>query len=312
MRLLAAGLLAGCAAAPPMPQPAGRAVELQEVVFHPQKRYQCGPAALATALDASGVTVSPDALVAEVYLPDRKGSLQSEMIAAARRHERVAVRIPGTQEAIVQQLEAGTPVLLLLNLGFSWLPVWHYAVVVGYAPQEPSYVLRSGTSRRAIMSTGALARSWAYSGQWAVVLSALDRIPLSAEPQQWLAAVAPFESLGRYELATQGYQAAVARWPDSALAWTALGNVSARRAQWSAAVRYYGKAIALQDSVITRNNRASALGALQCRALAIADLEAARRLDSQGRYAAALADTQAGLPAQDACPATLGDGDSES
>ena len=38
-------------------------VELTEVPFYPQKEYQCGPAALATALAASGVEVTPDELV---------------------------------------------------------------------------------------------------------------------------------------------------------------------------------------------------------------------------------------------------------
>jgi hypothetical protein len=61
-------------------------VELTEVPFFPQTEYQCGPAALATVLAASGAKVTPDELVPQVYLPERKGSLQVEMLAAARRH----------------------------------------------------------------------------------------------------------------------------------------------------------------------------------------------------------------------------------
>ncbi|NKF23927.1 PA2778 family cysteine peptidase [Solimonas marina] len=295
-----------------MPRPDGHAVELSSVPFYPQKRYQCGPAALATALGASGEATAPDALVSEVYLPDRKGSLQSEIIAATRRHDRVAVRIPGTQDAIVRELESGQPVLVLLNLGFSWLPVWHYAVVVGYQPDQQTYVLRSGVTERKMMTTGALARSWKYSHQWAVVVSSLDRVPASADQTQWLAAVAPLESLNRLDLAAQGYQAAAARWPDSAMSWTALGNIAARRARWPQAVRDYGKAITLQDDVVARNNRASALGALQCRKLAIADLDAAQLLDTDGRYASALSETRKELPNQDACPADIVNGDSSS
>jgi hypothetical protein len=57
-------------------------VELTDTPFFPQREYQCGPAALATVLAASEVSVTADALVPEVFLPGRQGSLQSELLAA--------------------------------------------------------------------------------------------------------------------------------------------------------------------------------------------------------------------------------------
>ena len=68
---------------------ASRAVELSRTPFFPQTRYHCGPAALATVLDGSGVDVKPDQLSASVYLPGKKGSLQIEMVAATRRYGRL-------------------------------------------------------------------------------------------------------------------------------------------------------------------------------------------------------------------------------
>ena len=64
-------LLQGCASFWPQTAklaeglPAGipEKVELTEVPFYPQKEYQCGPAALATALVASGVKVTPEVAV---------------------------------------------------------------------------------------------------------------------------------------------------------------------------------------------------------------------------------------------------------
>ena len=88
-------VLAGCAATsqtrllldePPADLPPQR--ELVDVPFFPQERYQCGPAALATVLDYSGREVGPDELVPLVYVPERQGSFQVEMLAATRRHER--------------------------------------------------------------------------------------------------------------------------------------------------------------------------------------------------------------------------------
>src|SRR5262245_53071971 len=60
--------------------------ELKSVPFFPQTEYQCGPAALATVLANAKVKVKPDDLVSQVYVPERRGSFQVEMLAAARRH----------------------------------------------------------------------------------------------------------------------------------------------------------------------------------------------------------------------------------
>src|SRR5690606_25051344 len=98
---LAAVLLGGCASMVPQtmalreawPSRVPQRVELAEVPFFPQDEFQCGPAALATALVHSGIAVSPEALVEQVWVPARRGSLQLEMLAAPRRHGRVSFRL---------------------------------------------------------------------------------------------------------------------------------------------------------------------------------------------------------------------------
>jgi hypothetical protein len=64
--------------------------ELTEVPFFPQIDYYCGPSSLAMVLSAAGARATPDTLVDQVFLPGRKGSLQVEMLAAARRNGMVA------------------------------------------------------------------------------------------------------------------------------------------------------------------------------------------------------------------------------
>src|SRR2546428_12219204 len=75
--------LGGCA--PLVPQtislrdawPAGgpERIELGAVPFFPQEDYQCGPAALGTTLGESGGKVTPQDLVAQVYIPERQGKV---------------------------------------------------------------------------------------------------------------------------------------------------------------------------------------------------------------------------------------------
>lgn len=81
-------LVSACAHHPDSKQrylslPVQRSQELLETPFFPQDAYQCGPASLAMVLNSQGVEVSPQHLQALVYLPQRKGSLQAEMLAAS-------------------------------------------------------------------------------------------------------------------------------------------------------------------------------------------------------------------------------------
>src|SRR3954466_13641373 len=82
----AALVLAGCGILIPQtvdlrtawPEGVPLQVELARVPFFPQEEYQCGPAALAMAMDYAGAALRPEALVEEVWLPARHGSLQLE------------------------------------------------------------------------------------------------------------------------------------------------------------------------------------------------------------------------------------------
>ena len=56
-------------------------VELKAIPFYPQETHQCGPASLAMVLNAGGVKITPQELIPQVYLPQREGSLQVEMLA---------------------------------------------------------------------------------------------------------------------------------------------------------------------------------------------------------------------------------------
>lgn len=244
---LAQLVLGACAVGPERQalRDAGSPVELVQVPFFPQDEYQCGPAALATVLVHSGVDVTPQDLVSRVYVPDRQGSLQAEMIATTRSQGRVPYLLPATLAPILAELRAGRPVLLLQNLGFSRWPVWHYAVLVGFDPESEKFLLRSGTKRRLESRAVRFLPSWDRGGRWAMVAARPGDPPAGADVLGWLRAVAPFESTGKLQLAAEGYVAAVARWPGEPLAWTALGNVRYLERDLEAAAAAYRQALQL-------------------------------------------------------------------
>jgi len=274
--VLAAALLTGCAAPqvsglvrnPPVGLPAR--VEIAQTPFFPQEDYQCGPAALAMVLLAAGRPATPESLVAQVYVPARKGSLQAEMLAAARRQETVAYVLQPRLEALLQEIAAGTPVLVLQNLGLSWVPQWHYAVAIGYDLEARSIVLRSGVTRRLEMSLDTFERTWARSGHWAMLALVPVRLPASAEETRYVSALAALER-NAPAAALEGYQTALARWPDSAHAGLGMGNARyALRDLDGAAAAYTRVTVRHPDNADAWNNLAQTLGELGRREEALA------------------------------------------
>lgn len=213
-------------------------VELVEVPFYPQELYQCGPAALATTLVYSGVATSPDALVPQVYLPGREGSLQTEMLAAARRHERVAYPLAPQITDVLREVAAGTPVIVLQNLSVSFAPLWHYAAVVGYDLPRGEIILRSGTTRRLTMALTTFEHTWARSEYWAMVTPPSGKIPVTATEENYLIAVAALERTAPIA-AQRAYAASLERWPHNLVALVGYGNVAYAQNDIAEAAEYY-------------------------------------------------------------------------
>ena len=229
--LLLVSLVTGCAIQPlqtnqllKSPTAQQPAVELTAVPFFPQEEFQCGPAALATALNWSGTQLTPESLAPQVYLPERKGSLQVELLAATRRHGRVPYVIRPELETLISEVRAGHPVLVLQNLALSWYPKWHYAVVVGFDLQQDQIILRSGREQRQVLPIKLFERTWRRSDYWAITVTTPDHLPVSAEEIPYLQAVAPLERLQRWQDAKNAYSAALTRWPNSIAAHMGLGN----------------------------------------------------------------------------------------
>ena len=303
-------LVAGCAASPPLARglPPGqpRAVELRDTPFFPQEAFQCGPAALATALRASGVPIEPAALTPEVYLPERQGSLQTELVGATRRHGRLAYRLPGIGDALIAELAEGRPVVVFQNLRFAHWPKWHYAVLIGYDADRNEAILRSGTKERETMRWQRFARSWHTGGRWAISTLPPGVIPKGAEAARYLEAAAGLEVAGQLDGAATSYDAAIARWPGEPLAWLGRGNVAYARGDVGAAAEAYARAVTLapQDAA-ARNNLAQALADCGCREEARRQAARASALAAGTSLAKAVDDTRAGIeaaPAGAACP----------
>ncbi|MDQ7010865.1 MAG: PA2778 family cysteine peptidase [Mariprofundaceae bacterium] len=229
--------------------------EIPGVPFFPQSRYQCGPATLAMSLNWAGVTVTPDQLVPEVYIPEKKGALQVEMLAAARRHGTLAYQLAPELSHILTEISAGHPVIVFQNLGLGWYPVWHYAVVVGYDLNERYILLHTGTDRQRRVSLMQFERTWARGGYWAMLTMPPDQLPQTATEMRFLQAAVALEKSGRFQQAVRAYEAALLRWPGSlpaqigrGNAYYALGDIrKAEQAFYQATLDHPGSAAAFNN-----------------------------------------------------------------
>lgn len=308
--------LGACATSPHLGEhwPAGApaTIELTATPFFPQQEYQCGPAALATLLGASGHPVSPDDLVSEVYIPDRQGSLQPEIVAAARKRGLIIYPLRPTLADLTGQLSAGLPVLVLQNLGIPQLPVWHYAVVIGASRDPEALLLRSGTTRRRVEQAAAFTRRWSLAAYWGIVALQPGQLPFNPDWSVYLAAVADLEAGGALEAAGTAYQAALAKAPELTAARLGLANVRYASGDLAAAARLYQALSAdSQFGIAALNNLANLQLDQGCVTAAAGSLaEAESRLEPGHALAAALASTKARItaaqrqPAQDHCTAT--------
>jgi tetratricopeptide (TPR) repeat protein len=253
MGLLCLLVLMGCATPPQSASllqqvPAGFSapVAIADIPFFPQDEYECGPAALATVLATSGISVVPDDLVPLVYVPERKGSFQVELVAAARSFGRLAYTLPPTLEALLTEVQNGTPVLVLQNLGLASYPKWHYAVVKGFDLERRHVLLNSGVHEDYAMALGTFERTWARGGHWGLVVLEPGRVPASAEALPYFNAVVALELEGHPDTARAGYKSGLARWPEDRNLLMAYGNLlygagelGAAAASFRAATKYH-------------------------------------------------------------------------
>lgn len=241
------------------PEAVPRSVEHTKVPFFAQDDYQCGPAALATVLAYTGVPVTPEPLVGQVYVPARHGSLQVEMLAAPRRYGRISYVLAPRYPELLREVAAGNPVLVMQDIG-AVATQWHYAVVNGFDYPSGTIYLRSGTRPRQEMPFTAFERSWMASGYWAMVVMPPDRIPATATEDGWLAAVLALSRVSDPITSGLAYATALARWPNNLAAAIGLANQHHRRGAYGEAVAVLRSAQQRHpQSVIVMNNLAQTL-----------------------------------------------------
>jgi len=239
---------------------------LKDVPYYAAAGQQGAPAALAMLLGGSGVQAAPVELAPLVY-DRRAGEVTTAAVRGALpRFGRVGwvLRSKQLDLDVVQQVQAGHPVLLLLRSGLV-LKEWRYAVLVGVDPSSNSFVLRSAGEQRQVLGYAELLAAWKDSGYWALLALRPGDLPEGAAAADWTAAAAQMEAAGKTEAALQAYGAVTERWPNEAQAWLGMGHgYYALHNLRGATVAYHNAAKLWPNSAAAHNGLAQALVDRQC------------------------------------------------
>lgn len=231
-------------------------------------------------------------------MPGLEGSLQLELVAAARARGLLPYVVEPSAGALFAELAAGRPVLVLQNLRLASWPAWHYAVLVGADPATDTVILRSGTDRRLTMSLRAFLQTWERAERWAMVLLEPGELPASPDPERYRQAVLGLEESGRHVAAAAAWEAALVRWPGDAVAMFGAATNRYLAGDLAGARRGYETLLAERpDHAAAMNNLAGVYSDLGCygaaRALARRAIDVSGQDDPVGQAAR---DTLSGLP----------------
>ena len=165
--VLAAGLAASGTGAP-------ATVRLPVPVIR-QAPERCGPAALAMVLRFYGADSAALVEAERAYDPALRGSLITDLAAAARRGGWTAVVVEAPEDSLGAWLARGVPPILLYRRGIGAFSVGHFGVVVGWDAGRRRYALNDGGAETRTVARQDLMRRWRAAGSLALVLVHPDR-----------------------------------------------------------------------------------------------------------------------------------------
>lgn len=175
-------LLAGCAGDHRKDaRPGGKEGPRLVVPFFPDRRDQWGPAALAGVLGYWGRPAEPAALRREIYFPKQRGSVALDLTNAARARGLQAEMSTGSLEVLKRELDAGRPVIVLVNTGYRFLPVRNFMVVTGYNEWLGGVYAHFGPNKDAFLPYSMFEKDWEKAGRWLLLIAETRSPPIKEE-----------------------------------------------------------------------------------------------------------------------------------
>ena len=160
--------LAWASATPAVALPASRTA--LEVPIVKQASERCGQATLEMVLRYYGADAAALREGDRAYDPVLRGSLITDLAAAARRAGYDATIATLTPDSLIALLAEGVPPVLLYQNGRPPLTVPHYGVVTGWDPVREAFTLNDGRARPRVVRRDDLAKRWRTADSQALIV----------------------------------------------------------------------------------------------------------------------------------------------
>lgn len=160
-----------CACAPQLPvdfSPPAIERLLGNVPFFPQEDYQCGPSALATVLGYYGEDVTPEEIAREVYRPDLRGAVSLDLALYPRTRGYRTRFLRGSAADVAAAVDAGRPVLVMVDYGFGGVHKFHYMVITGYGSRGVR--VNSGRKQSQWIDWAKFLSQWEGADRWTLLV----------------------------------------------------------------------------------------------------------------------------------------------
>lgn len=258
-------LVTGCATPPQTaellqrPPEVKPAHQIENVPFYAQKAFFCGPTTLAEIFNFYGRQQSPDDIAPWLFVPEKQGSFQIEMVAAARAHDFLAYQDRGSLRQLIHLLDDNIPVIVFQNLSIDWFPAWHYAVVKGYDLEQQKFYLHSGTIKDHETDFDVFERTWKRGNYWLLVILPPDKTSKQLNSFVFTRSAQDLISTNRTQAGLQALKSATHQWKDYWLPYFLLGNYYLKEDRLEA-ITWYEKGLEFAlDNASYLNNYAYAL-----------------------------------------------------
>ena len=193
-------------------------------------------------------------------IPAKGGTLQVELVATARANGLLVYPLNPTFDALFSELGKQHPVIVLVNRGYSWYPLWHYAPVTGYDEENQTILMHFSDRPNEALPITTFSALWKRSGNWGVVLLPPGHLPASASSKTFLRSAYELEKTGMMDDAIIAYQSALLRWPEDIDILFALANAYYHSHQLTDAEQSYRKLLSLEpEHPLALNNLADLL-----------------------------------------------------
>jgi len=169
------------------------------------------------------VNLSAEEIAKDIFDVRSEGTLNLEMLLYPRRYGLFSSIVDSRIEKVIEFIQKGMPVILLVDDGFFIYQSLHYVVIIGYNKRQNVFLAHWGTKPERVIGYEKLKRKWERAGGWGMVVHSNSSVEVTPEMHNDSGVI--YESQGMLDRAEEEYRKAIQLKSNFCEPWFNLGNV---------------------------------------------------------------------------------------